>query len=113
MISYRNIGNHYEVIFLGDNLKDFNMFHKAIKDIRAGFIPYEHTLAYKIPKANMDSLLKEYPNATYIANEYDNIGDTMKLTPYLYQKEAIHFALNKQNALIILPCGSGKLYYMS
>lgn len=108
MISYRNIGNYYEVIFLGDNLKDFNTFHKAIKNIRRGFIPYEHTLAYKIPKANIDDLLKVYPNATHIANEYDNIGDTMKLTPYLYQKEAINFALNRQKALIILPCGSGK-----
>lgn len=113
MISYRNIGNYYEVIFLGDNLKDFNMFHKAIKDIRAGFIPYEHTIAYKIPKAEIDSLLIAFPDAVNIPNEYDSIGDTMKLTPYLYQKEAIHFALKQQNALIILPCGSGNLYYIS
>lgn len=38
----------------------------------------------------------------------DEIGTTMKLKPYMYQREAIKFALDKKNALIILPCGSGK-----
>ena len=38
----------------------------------------------------------------------DEIGLTMKLKPYMYQREAIKFALDKKNALIILPCGSGK-----
>ena len=108
MISYRNIGNFYEVIFLGDNLVDFNKFHKAIKNIRKGFIPLEHTLAYKISKSDIDNLLSNFPNAIHLTNEYDDIGDTMKLTPYLYQKEAIHYALKKQRALIILPCGAGK-----
>jgi superfamily II DNA or RNA helicase len=108
LISYRNIGNFYEVIFLGDNLIDFNKFHKAIKDTRKGFIYYEDTLAFKVAKNGLDQLLKTFPNAISISNEYDDIGDTMKLTPYLYQKEAIHYALKKQKALIILPCGSGK-----
>ena len=108
MISYRNIGNFYEVIFLGDNLIDFNKFHKAIKHTRKGFIYHEDTLAFKISKDGIDKLLDAFPSAILIANEYDDIGDTMKLTPYLYQKEAIFYALKRQKALIILPCGSGK-----
>ena len=62
MISYRNIGNFYEVIFLGDNLVDFNKFHKAIKNIRKGFIPLEHTLAYKISKSDIDNLFGALSN---------------------------------------------------
>lgn len=108
MISYRDLGSYYEVVFMGTTLNEFNEFHKNIKTIRCGIIPLEQTIAYKIKKTDIDKLLSVYHNALYIKNEYDDIGSTMKLTPYLYQKEAIHFALQKQNALIILPCGSGK-----
>lgn len=112
MISYRDLGNYYEIIFLGDNLSDFNLFHKNIKNIPKEIIPLQNGLGYKIHKSYLKELLKAYPNATHILNEYDSIGDTMKLSPFLYQKEAIHFAIDKENALIILPCGSGNLYYI-
>lgn len=38
----------------------------------------------------------------------DDIGKSMKLRPYIYQREAIKFVLDNNNALLILPCGSGK-----
>lgn len=40
----------------------------------------------------------------------DDIGKSMKLKPYLYQREAIKFAIDNINSLIILPCGSGRFY---
>lgn len=40
--------------------------------------------------------------------DYQNIGKTMKLEPYEYQKEAIKFGLDKKEALIVYPCGAGK-----
>lgn len=114
MISYRDIGNYYEVIFLGDNLKDFNLFHKCIKTLDKALYTIWHNdtnknvVAYKISKKDIDTLLKAFPNATKISNPYDDIGATMKLSPYLYQKESILYGLENKNALIILPCGSGK-----
>lgn len=41
-------------------------------------------------------------------NVLDDIGSTMKLKPYLYQKESIKFVLDNNNALLVLPCGAGK-----
>ena len=38
----------------------------------------------------------------------DDIGSTMKLQPYPYQKEAIQYILDNKEALLILPCGAGK-----
>lgn len=39
---------------------------------------------------------------------YENIGKSMKLQPYQYQKETIKFALDNLTTLLVLPCGSGK-----
>lgn len=41
---------------------------------------------------------------------YFEMGKNMKLQPYDYQKEAIYFAINNLNALMVLPCGSGSCY---
>ena len=41
-------------------------------------------------------------------NDYDDIGKSMKLQPYPYQKETIKFALDNLTTLLVLPCGSGK-----
>lgn len=45
---------------------------------------------------------------TYTPPVYAEIGKDMKLQPYDYQKEAIHFALKSKETLLVLPCGSGK-----
>lgn len=55
-------------------------------------IPVEH----KLPKIKMYD------------KELDGIGLSMKLRPYIYQREAIKFVLDNNNALLILPCGAGK-----
>lgn len=41
-------------------------------------------------------------------NPWNSIGADMKLQPYPYQREAIYYALNNPNSLLILPTGSGK-----
>ena len=41
-------------------------------------------------------------------NPWNSIGANMKLQPYPYQREAIYYALNNPNSLLILPTGSGK-----
>lgn len=54
--------------------------------------------------------LEEVNNDTKVTTvtDYDDMGKNMKLTPYDYQKEAIKFALDNKNILIVYPCGSGK-----
>lgn len=44
----------------------------------------------------------------YIPPVYADMGKNMKLQPYDYQKEAIYFAISVREALLVLPCGSGK-----
>ena len=39
---------------------------------------------------------------------YENMGSHLKLEPYKYQKEIIKFCLDRENALIVAPCGAGK-----
>lgn len=46
--------------------------------------------------------------AKTVVTDYENIGQMMKLKPYEYQKEAIKFCLDKKEALVVFPCGSGK-----
>lgn len=45
----------------------------------------------------------------YEPPSYIEMGSEMKLQPYEYQKEAIYFAIQEKEALMVLPCGSGKL----
>lgn len=45
---------------------------------------------------------------TFSVSNYNSIGNTMKLSPFEYQKKAIKLALDKQNAIIVAPCGAGK-----
>lgn len=90
-------------IVMNDDCVEFNMM--------SGF--------WEIQEESLNYFLSKYPNLSIPIEhkkvkikKYDkaleDIGSTMKLKPYYYQKEAIKFALDKQNALIILPCGSGK-----
>jgi superfamily II DNA or RNA helicase len=45
---------------------------------------------------------------SYDNSAYADMGKTMKLQPYDYQKEAIKFGIDNHNILIVYPCGSGK-----
>lgn len=60
-----------------------------------------------------NDIIKAFDNKVVYENEYNpptyiNIGKNMKLQPYDYQKEAIEYAVNSRNALLVLPCGAGK-----
>ena len=39
---------------------------------------------------------------------YENVGENLKLPLYDYQKQVVKFAVDSENSLIVLPCGSGK-----
>lgn len=107
---------------------DNNMFLVKFNGNIAGFDNYINVITSKLiycAKPNKDKLggwifhhskLQEvlsyfkdvvYDNE-YIPPIYFNMGKDMKLQPYEYQKEAIYFALQNREALMVLPCGSGK-----
>lgn len=61
----------------------------------------------------LQEILKTFNNKVVYDNEYtppvySNMGNNMLLQPYDYQKEAIYFAINNLNSLMVLPCGAGK-----
>lgn len=63
--------------------------------------------------SKFNDIVKAFSNKVVYENEYNppeylDMGKNMKLQPYDYQKEAIHYAINSRNALLVLPCGSGK-----
>ena len=60
-----------------------------------------------IPKGCIDLLEKNFTVET-ITVPWESIGETMKLTPYDYQKETVHFGINNGSSLFLLPTGSGK-----
>ena len=60
-----------------------------------------------IPKEALESLEKDF-NIKFITVPWETIGEGLKYSPYEYQKETIHFGINRDTGLFILPTGAGK-----
>lgn len=65
--------------------------------------------------SNLDKVREAFggDDNIFYENEYNpppymNMGKNMLLQPYEYQKEAIYFGIQNKEALLVLPCGSGK-----
>lgn len=73
-------------------------------------IPKEshHYLERYFKKIEYLEEVKEINRAKTTASDYADMGKSMKLQPYDYQKEAIKFAIDTHETLIVYPCGSGK-----
>lgn len=114
ILELKEINNIIYEIKLSDKTKLSN-FLKIV--MNSENIHYDFSLnRWIIYKKNLDKIFKIYPylkkcscqeRKKYSADIL-NIGKSLKLQPYLYQKEAINFALNNENSLLIFPCGSGK-----
>ena len=106
---YKISYNCYRISF--SNSKDclINILKDVLYD---NTVFFNHQLNnWIIYKKDLDKFLLKHKNVkitSYLEEKLVNIGSNMKLKPYLYQKEAIQFAIDTKNALIILPCGSGK-----
>lgn len=107
----------YRVKFIGQE----NNLHKYLEIVvHDPFVYFNFSSGFwEISESNINEFLSSYkdlsieieankPKIVRYDKALDEIGLTMKLKPYMYQREAIKFALDKKNALIILPCGSGK-----
>ena len=60
-----------------------------------------------VPKGAI-SLLEKNFTIESVTVPWEEIGQTMKLSPYDYQKETVHFGVNNGSSLFLLPTGAGK-----
>lgn len=106
----------YRVKFIGSNEELYNFLKVVVHDKFVYFNFFNR--CWEIREEDLDDFLMLYNNMdisierrTAAMQDYEksleHIGNSMKLKPYMYQREAIKFSLEKENALIILPCGSG------
>lgn len=65
----------------------------------------------KKPISNDKQELQEETISLYArksVENWDEMGKSLKLQPYDYQKETLKFIIDNKEALVVLPCGSGK-----
>ena len=60
-----------------------------------------------VPKGVLSLLEKNFTIET-VTVPWEEIGQTMKLSPYDYQKETVHFGVDNGSSLFLLPTGAGK-----
>ncbi len=101
MFKTQKTTNGYALIFTGDNTNIDLYLHYI------GMIKYK-TYNQEMKKWIVPDLLEIENIGMLKLMHQSSVGDTLKLKPYPYQKEAIEFCLEKEKALLVLPCGAGK-----
>lgn len=103
MIEIFNKDNGYLICFAGEP-DQFESYQRLMNELIKNRTFDKEANGWIVPD------LKELGEYFYLDSEEElaDIGSTMKLTPYPYQKEAIKFCLDNKHALLVLPCGAGK-----
>lgn len=105
----------YMVQFIGPKIELHKFLNIVLQDESVYFNFFEK--CWEIREENLDAFMKRYGHLNLLLERniikgydkaLDSIGQSMKLKPYIYQREAIKFVLDNNNALLILPCGAGK-----
>lgn len=105
MVLIDDLGINLSVRYIGDSIADCNHFISYMKSI--GAIKHLKGPEWIVPKNYLEQIKNDFEYEIKI-NPWDNIGSNMKLSPYPYQKEAIYYAINNPQCLMILPPGAGK-----
>ena len=105
MILIDDLGINISVKYIGDNITDCKEFISYMISIKAHKKPKGPD--WIVSKDHFEDIKSKFEYTIKI-NPWDSIGTNMKLQPYPYQKEAIYYALNNPNSLLILPTGAGK-----
>ena len=105
MIIIDDLGINISVKYIGDNITDCKEFISYMISIKAHKKPKGPD--WIVSKDHFEDIKSKFEYTIKI-NPWDSIGTNMKLQPYPYQKEAIYYALNNPNSLLILPTGAGK-----
>ena len=105
MILIDDLGINISVKYIGDNITDCKEFISYMISIKAHKKPKGPD--WIVSKDHFEDIKSKFEYTIKI-NPWDSISTNMKLQPYPYQKEAIYYALNNPNSLLILPTGAGK-----
>lgn len=113
MIKIKFLDNNTFLVRNNGGIKYFNKYINIItKKLLYCAIPcFEKNGGWIFNINKLDEIKSYFKNIKYeneyIAPKYQEMGKNMKLQPYDYQKEAINFAIENENALLVLPCGAG------
>ena len=110
MILIDDLGINISVKYIGDNITDCKEFISYMISIKAHKKPKGPD--WIVSKDHFEDIKSKFEYTIKI-NPWDSIGTNMKLQPYPYQKEAIYYALNNPNSLLILPTGARQKSYWS
>ena len=105
MIIIDDLGINISVRYTGRDVADCKLFISYMTSIRA--LKKPRSSEWIVSKDYFESIKSKF-DYTIKENPWDSIGLNMKLQPYPYQKEAIYYALNNTNSLLMLPTGAGK-----
>ena len=105
MILINDLGINLSLKYMGKDIKGCKEFISYMTSLKA--VKKPKNSEWIVPKSYLEEVQSnfEYQIQT---NPWDNMGADLKLAPYPYQKEAIYYAINNPNSLLILPTGSGK-----
>lgn len=105
MVLIDDLGINISVKYTGDNITNCKKFISYMISIKAR--KKLKGPEWIVPKEYLKNIKSKFKHTIKI-NPWDSIGISMKLQPYPYQKEAIYYAINNPNSLLILPTGAGK-----
>ena len=105
MIIIDDLGINISVKYTGKDIADCKLFISYMTSIKA--LKKPRGSEWIVSKDHFENIKSKF-DYTIKENPWDSIGSHMKLQPYPYQKEAIYYALNNPNSLLILPTGAGK-----
>ena len=119
MIKITPKSGRYFVSFSGKK-HEFNTYINKIMAIESKSYDFE-TRSWSFDKEGIEEVRRSFdvptppsvmPTKAKTITDYADIGKSMKLQPYDYQKESIKYILDNEEALIVLPCGAGKTAIM-
>lgn len=102
-------GSRYQLKYIGPSDK-FAEFIKIIVSIpsRKRDLKLKCWSIHEIHIELLQSKMEVTFDIKHVIENTDDVGCGLKLQPFPYQKEAIKFTLDVKEALIVLPCGTGK-----
>ena len=110
MIIIDDLGINISVRYTGRDVADCKLFISYMTSIRA--LKKFKGSEWIVSKDHLEDIKSKF-DYTIKENPWDSIGTDMKLQPYPYQKEAIYYALNNTNSLLMLPTGARQDLYWS